>query len=293
MLTKRRIDHNRLSNLQRATFIAKADQYCSDDLDEVLKSLSAGEKVNEKLVSAGYLTIREQKKVTFIRNLILLSFSVLSLFLVLLNGGTLVKAILFFISFLYASSMGYFIWLKYKINKVEREVYYDTPLFLEELVLLVESGLALFSALQQICINDKSKSKKSLVRRYMSDAYRMASSGLPVSEAFEFTARNCQFKPIKNVLLHLDVSSSVGGELVHALQALASQVHQEWKMSVETRVKKLENLVVFPVFAGVMGMMLLTAAVPLVPILDFMNSIKKVSDNTNVTNENKLEKFNN
>lgn len=45
-------------------------------------------------------------------------------------------------------------------------------------------------------------------------------------------------------------------------------------MQVETRVKRLENLVVFPVFLAVMGLLLLTSAVPLVPVIDFMTSMK-------------------
>ena len=47
--------------------------------------------------------------------------------------------------------------------------------------------------------------------------------------------------------------------------------------SYENRVRRLENLVVFPVFVSVIGLMCLTAAVPLVPVLKLKESLQRHS----------------
>ena len=57
-------------------------------------------------------------------------------------------------------------------------------------------------------------------------------------------------------------------------------------MQVETRVRKLENIVVFPVFMAVMGLLLLTSAVPLVPVFEFMSSLNKTNSGGASTNSN-------
>jgi Flp pilus assembly protein TadB len=174
----------------------------------------------------------------------------------------------------YLAGCVFFLWLSYRKKDSIRSIYYELPLVLEELVLLVESGLSLFPALEEVCYPDSSqKSRSTLVRKTLRTAYQLAVHGLPVSQAFEQVARVCPFPPLRHVLLHLDISSNVGGELLHSLQTLSNQVHQEWKIAVEGRIKRLENLVVFPVFVSVMGLMILTAAVPLVPVLDYMSSI--------------------
>jgi type II secretory pathway component PulF len=96
---------------------------------------------------------------------------------------------------------------------------------------------------------------------------------MPIGQALSIVSDSVPQRTLRHVLLHLDISGTEGGELVPALRNLSEYVHNEWKLSVETRVKRLENLVVFPVFASVMGLLVLTSAVPLVPILEFMDTL--------------------
>lgn len=273
MILKRHNFNKRLSNFSRLSrgSIRSSKSASFSKFSKMGDGISA---INESLVRAGFLFIDEQLRFKFIRNLIFFSSEFCLLILALILGKSALRAVVLFVIGTYVILLINVVWLKFRRSQVEREVYYETPLFLEELVLLISSGLALFPALQSLSQEIPNCSSLGVVRRYLNRVYMLASHGLPVSEAFEQVARACPFPPIQNVLLHLEVSSSVGGELIFALQSLASQVHTEWKLAVETRVKKLENLVVFPVFAAVIGMMLLTAAVPLVPIMDFMGTLK-------------------
>lgn len=272
--------NQRLNNLKDKSLESK-DSNIDSDFDKLYDQI--GKDLDIDLIKAGYISFKDQDKFRKFKKYALV-ITVLFVFLyLLLAGKSIVYTVVASFCYIYLYLLSYALLVRYLKNNAERQVYFDTPLFLEELVLLIESGLALFPALQEICISRFGKKHKTnIVRKYILSVYNLASGGIPVSEAFQIVANNCPFPPIKNVLLHLDVSSSVGGELVSALQSLATQVHSEWKLEVENRVKRLENMVVFPVFAAVLGMMLVTAAVPLVPILDFMDSLKsKSSTSTN------------
>lgn len=268
---------SRLSTLHQSQYATDLDDN-EVAITRILRDLDEQKKLDEKLLMAGFLTASEQRYAKRIR---------LILLFVGLGFGFLMGLGLFGLgpSFpgaglgLYAGLVAYVSWISFRKKDAIRSVYYELPLVLEELVLLVESGLALFPALEEVCVKRtasgvRSSRKETLARRVLLTAYQLAAHGVPISDAFKQVAKVCPFPVLRHVLLHLDISSSVGGELLYSLRTLSEQIHKEWKLSVETRVKQLENLVVFPVFVAVMGLMLLTAAVPLVPVLDFMSSMK-------------------
>ena len=67
--------------------------------------------------------------------------------------------------------------------------------------------------------------------------------------------------------------------MIPALRGLSEHAHTEWRLSVEHRVRRLENWVVFPVFGAVLGLLLLLSAVPLVPLLSLNQSLQTKSLN--------------
>ena len=136
----------------------------------------------------------------------------------------------------------------------------------------------LLPAVQQVVNNSKKRTvSKATVSKIMNMVYELSSSGMPFGQALELVADKVESKPLRHVLMHLDVSSSEGGALIPSLRSLADYASKEWKLSVETRVKRLENSVVFPVFMAVIGLMLLVAAVPVVPVMDFFGNMDKES----------------
>lgn len=245
-----------------------------ESFSKLLAQVAEGKALDDQLSLAGFVTSLEQSRVGKLK-VFLIS---ISLFLALVYGISQGKSLVSIFVILFVSLyLAYFLFTFYmRIKKTEslRDAYFDTPLVIEEVILLIESGLALFPAIEKVCTSGKGRFSKSIVRKYLKMVYQLTIGGIPMSEAFLHVSNICPFPPIRSMLVHFDVSCNVGGELLHSLQALAIQVHNEWKVSVETRVKKLENLVVFPVFIAVIGMMILVAAVPMVPILQFMDSIK-------------------
>jgi len=188
----------------------------------------------------------------------------------------------FFMGFvsLYFAFMCALFYLRYCAKEFEREVLFQLPLTLETLILLVEAGLGILPALEQIVRTELARvdgelSRLGPVAKVLRIIYGLTSHGMPFAQALELVADAVDIRALRHVLLHLDVSSTEGGALSPALRSLSEFTHTEWKLGVEGRVKRLETAVVFPVFLSVMGLMLLTASVPLVPVLDFLSSMDK------------------
>ena len=174
---------------------------------------------------------------------------------------------------LYAGVVGWLYFLKWKAADYERELLYQLPITLESLVLLVESGLGMLPAIAALIEAEDVKTGINPAVRVLRAAYDLSASGLPFASSLEAVANALESRPVRHVLLHLDISGGEGGRLGPAIRGLSDHCHSEWRLSVETRVRRLENLVVFPVFLSVMGLLLLTAAVPIVPLVEFAKSL--------------------
>jgi len=163
--------------------------------------------------------------------------------------------------------------VRYRKTLVERDVLFTLPVALESMILLVESGLGILPALEGV---SRTKNAKNIdtTKIFLRQVYDLSANGMPFSDALEYVSALCPHRALRHVLLHLDIAGNQGGELIPSLRGLSSYAHSEWKLAVETRVKRLENLSVFPVFMAVIGLILLTAAVPLVPVFELRDSIK-------------------
>ena len=220
------------------------------------------------------------------------SFCKLTLLLLISSGG--LTGILFsgtnsglklVFATLIGSYLGILFWscyLKQLTKNFEREVLFQLPLVLESIILLVESGLGILPALERIVALSKHDGSANPVHRLLHIVYELSAHGMPLQHALATVAELVHIRAVRHVLLHLDISGSEGGELIPSLRSLSSHAHTEWKHSVETRVRRLENFVVFPVFASVLGLMLLTAAVPIVPILEFQERIENRNGVANI-----------
>lgn len=220
----------------------------------------------DRFGKAGFFTEESRRFTLLIMAACAIILQLISFFLI---GNVIISVVVAAYLAVFASLM----FLKYRANDLERETLFRLPLFLESVILLVESGLGVLPAVQKVV--ESAKRQNELVGQVMQAVYELSSSGLPFGQALELVAGAIDSKPLRHVLLHLDVSSSEGGALVPSLRSLAEYAHREWKLSVEGRVKRLENAVVFPVFAAVIGLMLLVVAVPIVPVVDFFSGLDK------------------
>jgi len=242
-------------------------------------------RLDPKLVDAGYLEPEEQSRINKYKIYVCLAGMLVGIGLSFYFNHKPLALVVGAVLGLYFALVAWILWLRAKSRDVVRSAYFDLPLILEELILLIESGLGLFPALEKVCSYESDSFKggdPGVCRKSFKKAFSLAVHGMPVSQAFALVSKSATCVPLKQVLIHLDVSASIGGELLTSLRALSDQVHREWKMQVETRVKRLENMVVFPVFLAVMGLLLLTSAVPLVPVFEFMSSMKNGANSSSL-----------
>jgi len=157
----------------------------------------------------------------------------------------------------------------------ERAILRELPLTLESLILLVESGLGILPAIHKLIESRGEETKPDSVRHYLALVHSLSSKGMPFLNALEAVAEECPPPAIRHLLLHLDIGANVGGQIGASLRSLAQHSHLEWRLSVEARVRRLENFVVFPVFGSVIGLVLLTAAVPLIPLLELQEKLDR------------------
>lgn len=161
--------------------------------------------------------------------------------------------------------------LKHLSMKTANLVNYYLPLNLQLLSLLVQSGVCLLPAIERVV---KDSEKKTPVSFALQSVYELVASGMTFQEALRLVAANSPYDVISQTILHLDLTGNEGGELSSALDNLTDHTQLKWKLSVESRVRRLENLVVFPVFMSVLGLLLLVSAGPVVPIVEFMDGLK-------------------
>lgn len=180
----------------------------------------------------------------------------------------------FAVSFFATGYLGLTAWLLFlraKAAAFERRILFYLPLTLEQLLLLVQSGLGVLPAIAQL----SSQAETNPVVYYLQAAYAEAERGLQLRDAVSVVAAQCPYPSLRHFLLHLEAAVAEGAELTSALRNLSDAAHTEWQVALEGVVRTLESAVVFPVFLSVLGLLFLVAAVPLVPIVEFSKTMNE------------------
>lgn len=227
------------------------------------------DKMSDRLGQAGFLTKRERARAAAALLVIPLTGAVCGFALGCRYGSA--QALFGAAGGVYCGALASFGTVRFCAREQQRRVLYGTPLFLESLILLVESGLGILPSLKEIV--SQRGSSNDPIRRVFQEVYELSAAGATFGEALRMVSEATPHRVLRHVLLHLDISGSEGGELVPALRSLGDHAHSEWKHSIETRVKRLENTSVFPVFVSVLGLLCLVAAVPLVPLFEVVGSL--------------------
>ena len=275
----RTLDYDRLFALAEQNEINSRTGLIREiDWGEVSAPLS---RLEDRIGQAGFISPEDRRVAALIRATIL-AISALVLAAIGFNKSGAAGLTIGFSIGIYLGYLGWLYFIRYRRNDFHREVQFQLPLTLESIILLVESGLGVLPAIERVVKAGDNLNTKNPVLRLLGLVYDLAAHGIPLGRALEMVADACDIKVVRHVLLHLDLSASEGGELIPSLRSLSHHAHTEWKLSVESRVKRLENLVVFPVFVSVIGLMFVTAAVPMVPVLKLRETMKAKSGVTTI-----------
>lgn len=235
------------------------------------RSIRLLERSSDWLARSGCFTYQQRRAIY--RNIGFIAVMSLSTSLILAaQASSISKAVIASAAAGFVGIAATCIYVRFRMQSAQQKVAFEVPLLLEKLILLVESGFDILAAVEKL-VSQISAEDPSPTLHFLDLAYRLAGAGMPFGQSLELVANRCGHPVITHVFLHLDITGNNGGELVPALRSLSSHTHREWKLGVESRVKRLETLVVFPVFLSVIGLILLVAAVPLVPILQLRDQI--------------------
>lgn len=264
--------NDRLINLDHFEGQRSSHSIAIEEVKQIeLKNLS------DQMGKAGYCTSAQRKRFRQIVMIISSSLVVLSFVVALYLSKSALIAGISCIACFYLTYIFYCIFLKSKIAAQERLILFQTPLILEALIQLVESGMGVLPAIYKIVDDTSGNYTNNTPKRILKIVYELSASGLPFSKALQSVAEATSSRILRHVLLHLDISGNEGGELIPSLRSLSDHSQLAWKLSVQQRVKRLENLVIFPVFISVLGLLCLSASVPLYPVLEFMGKQKPMA----------------
>lgn len=217
--------------------------------------------LDDRLGRAGLLTRSQRRQ--FLSSLVIGS-SLLTL-TAGLAGYFLGRPIVLVLLVLYGELWLITLYLNVRARRLESAILNELPLMLESLTLLVEAGVSLVSALDQLTPTE------SEGRRYilslLHEARRESSAGVELSTALRGLAGLVPFSAARHVVFHLDLGLREGGSCARSLRALADYSHAEWQLAVTTRIRRLETLIVFPVFTAVLGLLMLISSGPLLTLL--------------------------
>lgn len=152
-------------------------------------------------------------------------------------------------------------------KRFEREAMFELPLFLDALTLLVESGLALVPALHRLVELRRSLGRADVVTVVFDTVRSLSDRGISFHEGLMLVSEGLTIPALHHALVHLDIASNEGAKLIPAMRALGDTTYGQWRMSVEGRVRRLENYSVFPVFGAVLGLMAILSAGPIVQLM--------------------------
>ncbi|MCB0343611.1 MAG: type II secretion system F family protein [Bdellovibrionales bacterium] len=262
------------TELERLEQLAKGEQEADNKVvRQHLKDLRLFlPGIGDRLGRAGFFSKSERRSAFALFCALLASTTACGIALGCLQDSVWSQVGLIFLG-AYVGVMIYLLILRYRSAELDRNILYGAPLLVESLILLVESGLGILPALHEI-VRARNGKRRDPILRIISEVYELSASGMSFGSALKEVSDALPHKVLRHVLMHLDISGNEGGELIPSLRSLGDHAHNEWRTSVESRVKRLENLVVFPVFVSIMGLLCLVAAAPLAPLLDVMTSLE-------------------
>lgn len=225
---------------------------------------------HDRLALAGFLTTKSRQAFYAATGAIgILLFCCLFAALILTKASFAVLCLVLVVV-LYSALCALLLYLRSRKNWFERQILYYLPLTLEQLLLLVQAGVGIIPAIHQLLLHRE----ENPVLHFLGSIYYKAERGMLFESAIAEVAEQCPYPALRHFLLHLETAVSQGAELSSVLRNLSDHAHAEWQVTLEGAVRKLESAVVFPVFIAVFGLMMLVAAVPLVPIMELSRTMK-------------------
>ncbi len=149
-------------------------------------------------------------------------------------------------------------------------IEYHLPLIMEQLVMAVQSGYDVFSALKVVLDTeiDVVEHKRSPMYALLLRTRTLIESGLTVEEALKEVSHTVPSPALRHAFLHLAIAHREGGELVRPLRELSDATQLYYQETVEERIAKLPVKATVPLVITFAGLLLMFLTSPLIKVME-------------------------
>lgn len=153
----------------------------------------------------------------------------------------------------------------------EKGVLLNLPMTLEKLLIAIHSGLDVVPALKVVTTTSGPLNPAS---RAFHRVVLLIEGGATVESALEQVASNSRSVPLKHVLLHLKVAHSRGGDLSFPLRELADATQVTYEQSIEEEIAVLPIKATAPLLCTFLGLLIIFLTGPIIGVVTAAQSEK-------------------
>lgn len=149
-------------------------------------------------------------------------------------------------------------------------IEYHLPLIMEQLVMAVQSGYDVFSALKVVLETemDVKESERSPMYALLLKTRSLIESGITVEDSLKEVSYGVPSPALRHAFLHLAIAHREGGELVRPLRELSDATQLYYQETIEERIAKLPVKATIPLVITFAGLLLMFLTSPLIKVME-------------------------
>jgi len=150
--------------------------------------------------------------------------------------------------------------LRNRISKYQRELEFNLPVVMERLVMAVQAGHHLLSALSAVIELERKQirnGKVDSVTYLLEIVQRLTVAGLSFEKSTNLVSSVTEVPAVRHAFVHLGVAHAQGGDLIVPLKELSESTQLYYQESVEEQIAKLPVKATLPLLCTFAGMVLM------------------------------------
>lgn len=160
-------------------------------------------------------------------------------------------------------------------KKMDKKLDFYLPIVMERLVMAVQGGADIFTAVNVIVKLSKEKGEElDPVTKILEDVINKTEAGISFEEALNQVAMGIKLTSIRHAFLHLGIAQKEGGEVIPPMEELSDSTQNYYQEVVENEIAALPVKATIPLLCSFLGLILFFLAVPMVQFLKQSMQVK-------------------
>jgi hypothetical protein len=157
-------------------------------------------------------------------------------------------------------------------ERFTRQLDFFLPIVMERLVMAVQAGLDVVSAISAVRDIDSASARgvhrPDPVSRLLGIVYSMTDNGVPFEESLREISGNIPSRSVRHAFVHLALAHREGGELMMPLRELSDATQLYFQESVEEQIATLPVKATPPLLCTFAGLIICFITAPLVQVME-------------------------